>query len=171
MAPPDGHSGPGNRSQHIAPDVPGLDPTLIHADPPVWSRQTCLWPQKGHLWHFGAILGPYGAPQWPFRTREKVPTHRPGCALTWSNLYPHWSTCLELPGLLVATKGPFMAFWAILGTYGGIGLHCNLYFPGFFILGLPLWWVVCKSVLCIKFAASISLYLEVTPVVSTVRVQ
>ena len=35
MAPLKGHSGPGNRSQLIAPDVPGLDPTLIYADPPV----------------------------------------------------------------------------------------------------------------------------------------
>ena len=62
MVPPDGHSGCGKRFQHIAPDVPRLGPTLIHADPPVRSRQTCLWPQKGHLWPFGAIYGPYGAP-------------------------------------------------------------------------------------------------------------
>ena len=33
----DGHSGSGKRFQHIAPDVPGLDPTVNHADPPVWS--------------------------------------------------------------------------------------------------------------------------------------
>ena len=57
MAPPNGHSGPGNRSQRIALDVPGLDPALIHADPPVWSRQTCSWPQKGHLGPFIAISG------------------------------------------------------------------------------------------------------------------
>ena len=25
--------------QHIAPDVPGLDSTLIHADPPVWEER------------------------------------------------------------------------------------------------------------------------------------
>ena len=40
---PNGHSRPGKGSQHIAPDVPGLDPTSIHADPPVWSCQACLW--------------------------------------------------------------------------------------------------------------------------------
>ena len=44
-----GHSGSGKRFQHIAPDVPGLDPTLINADSPVWSPQACLWPQKDHL--------------------------------------------------------------------------------------------------------------------------
>ena len=44
MAIPD----PEKRFQHIASDVPGLDPTLIHADPPVWSRQACLWPQNDH---------------------------------------------------------------------------------------------------------------------------
>ena len=82
MAPPDGHSGPGKRLKHIAPDVPGLDPALIHADPPIWDHQACLWPQNDHLWPFEAILGPYGAPEWPFRTREKVPTHRPGCTRT-----------------------------------------------------------------------------------------
>ena len=54
---PNGHSGPGNRSKHIAPNVPGLDPALIHADPPVWSHQTCLWPHKGHLGPFRAISG------------------------------------------------------------------------------------------------------------------
>ena len=47
-----GHSGSGKRFQHIAPDVPGLDPTLIHADSPVWSPQACLWPQKDRLWPF-----------------------------------------------------------------------------------------------------------------------
>ena len=46
MAPPNGHSGPGKGSQHIAPDVPGLDPTLIHADPQVWSCQACLWDNR-----------------------------------------------------------------------------------------------------------------------------
>ena len=43
MTPPNGHSGPGKGSQHIALDVPRLDPTSIHADSPVWSRQACLW--------------------------------------------------------------------------------------------------------------------------------
>ena len=52
MAPPNGHYGPGKGSQHFAPDVHGLDPTLIHSDPPVWSCQACLWPQKGHFWPF-----------------------------------------------------------------------------------------------------------------------
>ena len=78
----DGHSEALKTFQHIASNVPGLDPTLIHADPPVWSRQASLWPQNDHLWPFWTILGPYGAPLWPFRTRERVPTHRPGCGRT-----------------------------------------------------------------------------------------
>ena len=61
MAPPNGHSGPGKGSQHFAPDVHGLDPTSIHADPPVWSRQACLWPQKVHFCQFwGPMAPPYG---------------------------------------------------------------------------------------------------------------
>ena len=61
MAPPYGHSGSGKGSQHIGTDVPGLDPTLIHADPPLWSRQACLWPQKGHFRQFwGSMVPPYG---------------------------------------------------------------------------------------------------------------
>ena len=80
--------------QTIALNVPHLDPTLIHTDPPVCSRQGDIWPQKGHLWHFWAISAPYGAPLWPFRIRKMVPTHHPGCAQPWSNLDPHWSTSL-----------------------------------------------------------------------------
>ena len=82
MAPHNGHSGPGKGSQHIVPDVPGLDPTLIHANPPVWSRQAYLWPQNDHLWPFWAVLRSYGAPQWSFRTQERVPTHHSQCAGT-----------------------------------------------------------------------------------------
>ena len=43
MAPPYGHSGPGKWSQHITLDVPSPDPTLIHTDPPVCSRQGGVW--------------------------------------------------------------------------------------------------------------------------------
>ena len=52
----DGHSGSRKGSQHIAPDVPGRDPTLIHADPPVWSRQACLWPVLPIAAFFGQFL-------------------------------------------------------------------------------------------------------------------
>ena len=48
----DGHSGYGERFQHIAPDMIKLDRTLIHAGPPFRSRQACLWPQNDHSWHF-----------------------------------------------------------------------------------------------------------------------
>ena len=56
MAPPNGHSGPGKGSQHIVPDVHGLDPTSIHADPPVWSRQACIWPDVPFMAIFGQFL-------------------------------------------------------------------------------------------------------------------
>ena len=55
------------------------------------------------------------APQWPFRTREMVPTHPTRCVLPWSNLDPRWSAILEPPGQLMATRGPFMAIWAVFG--------------------------------------------------------
>ena len=58
MALPYGHSGPGKWSQHITLDVPSPDPTLIHTDPPVCSRQGGVWPQKDHLWLFWAVFGP-----------------------------------------------------------------------------------------------------------------
>ena len=57
MALPYGHSGPGKWSQHITLDVPSPDPTLIHTDPPVCSRQGGVWPQKDHLWLFWAVFG------------------------------------------------------------------------------------------------------------------
>ena len=57
-----GHSGSGKRFQHIAPDVPGLDPTLINADSPVWSPQACLWPQKDRLWPFRPFWSPLAPP-------------------------------------------------------------------------------------------------------------
>ena len=57
MALPYGHSGPGKWSQHITLDVPNPDPTLIHTDPPVCSRQGGVWSQKDHLWLFWAVFG------------------------------------------------------------------------------------------------------------------
>ena len=57
MALPYGHSGPGKWSQHITLDVPSPDPTFIHTDPPVCSRQGGVWPQKDHLWLFWAVFG------------------------------------------------------------------------------------------------------------------
>ena len=56
----------GKRCQHTALDVPCFDPTLIHAMLLVWSLRDCLWPYMTNLWHFLAILDPYGAPRWQF---------------------------------------------------------------------------------------------------------
>ena len=79
------------------------------------ASRPAIWPQEAHLWPFGAVLRPHGAPQWPFRTREMVPTHPPGCVLTWSNLDPRRSAISEPPGQLMATRGPFMAIWTVFG--------------------------------------------------------
>ena len=65
MAPPNGHSGPGKRFQHIAPDVAGLDPTLIHADPPVWSRQRYWFRSLWFSSYFEPFLGPPTPQKWP----------------------------------------------------------------------------------------------------------
>ena len=97
--------------QLAAPDVSYLDPTLIHAVPPIWSLQGSLWPYIPHLWHFGAILDRSGGPLWHFPKGLKVPTYRPGCLLTRSNLDPRSTTNLEPPGQLMSSYTPFMAFW------------------------------------------------------------
>ena len=99
------------RFQHIGPGVTYLDPTLIHLDPAIWGLQGRLWPNFPNLWQFGAILSPSGAPRWQCRKGKKVPTHRPGCDLPWSNLDPPWSSHLGSPGLLMAINGIFCHKW------------------------------------------------------------
>ena len=47
----------GKRSPLITLYVPCPDPTLIHTDPPVWSHQGGVWPQKGHFWQFSPVFG------------------------------------------------------------------------------------------------------------------
>ena len=43
-------------SQNIPPGVSCLDPTLIRADPPFWSPQTCLWLGEPFIALFGHFL-------------------------------------------------------------------------------------------------------------------
>ena len=93
-------------------DVSCLDPTMVRT---FWSFQTCLWPQKAHLRPIWAILRPYGAPWWPFRTRKMVPTHPPRYVLPWSNLDPHWSTILKPPGMHMARSAIYGTFWTVFG--------------------------------------------------------
>ena len=76
--------------------------------------------QKKSAWEPGSKDPAYSAllsmapPLWPFRIRERVPTHRPGCALARSSIDPRWSNRLELPGLLMV---PIWLFMAILGRF------------------------------------------------------
>ena len=71
-----------------------------------------LFLTKASLMHW-AILRPYGAPWWPFWTREMVPTHPPRCVLPWSNLDPHWSTILKPPGMHMARSAIYGTFWTV----------------------------------------------------------
>ena len=69
-----------------------------------------LMAQKMPYMAFSGHLGMYGGPLRSFRTHENTPTHSPGCAPVRVNLDRHWFTSLELPGLLMAQKMPYMAF-------------------------------------------------------------
>ena len=55
-----------------------------------WSSVNLLtWIKK----YIDGLFGPLSAPpKWQFMEEEMVPNHRPGCALPWPNLDPHWST-------------------------------------------------------------------------------
>ena len=107
------HDGTPKRQHFCVDHVAGQTPGGIQGS--VFGPKICLWPQKGHLWPFWAILRPYGAPRWPFRTREMVPTHPLGCVLPWSNLDPRWSTISEPPDLLMARSAIYGTFWTVFG--------------------------------------------------------
>ena len=102
--PLDGNVRREKRFQHISLGVTYLDPAI-------WGLQGRLWPNFPNLWQFGAILSPSGAPRWQCRKGKKVPTHRPGCDLPWSNLDPPWSSHLGSPGLLMVRNGIFGHKW------------------------------------------------------------
>ena len=115
MAIPDPGKGP-NTLPRVGPNLIQPWSTLINqfgAARPTYGHKRAIY---GLLSHFGTLW----RPRWPFQTRERVPTHRPGCARTWSNLDPRWSTSLESPGLLMAQQSHLWPFWAILGPYGGL---------------------------------------------------
>ena len=67
------------------------------------------------LGHLGPFWGPIGAPHKPPLTRETVPLHCPGCALTCSTFIPHCSASSEPPDPLMAQKrtilGHLGPFW------------------------------------------------------------
>ena len=73
-------------SLHIPPDVPCLDPTLIHADPPFRSLQASLWPQEAHLWPFGQFL----AIKWAKMAGSKVCLFGSRPSSTQRTTYIHW---------------------------------------------------------------------------------
>ena len=76
----------------------------------VWSLKIAFC---GHLWPFGILLGPSVTPRWPSLTRETVPMHHWGCALTCSTLVSHCSTSSETQDLLMAPNGDFGRFGAL----------------------------------------------------------
>ena len=61
------------------------------------------------------VWQPSGTPRWPSLTRETVPMHHRGCALTCSTLVPLCSTSLEPLDPLMAEKGRFWLFWTLFG--------------------------------------------------------
>ena len=81
----------------------------------IWSLKIAFC---GHLWPFGILWGPSGTPVWPSLTRETVPMHHQGYALTCSILVPHCTTSYEPPDPLMAQKGRFWPFWTLWGPSG-----------------------------------------------------
>ena len=74
-----------------------------------------LWLQNDHFGPFGTLLGP----QKPPLTRETIPLHCPGCALTCSTLVSYCSTSSETPVQLMAPNGDFGRFWTLYSQFGG----------------------------------------------------
>merc|ERR1712214_131705 len=100
MALPDQRNG-SNASPGMCPDLFHPCSTLFHqfgaTTPPYGTKITIL----GHL---GPFWGPIGAPHKPPLTRETVPLHCPGCALTCSTFIPHCSTSSEPTDPVMAPK-------------------------------------------------------------------
>ena len=88
----------------------GMCPDLFHPCSTRLEPPDPIMAQKGHIWPFGPFWGPSGTPGWPSLTRETVPMHHRGCALTCSTPVPHCSTRLEPPDLVMAQKGSFWPF-------------------------------------------------------------
>ena len=63
--------------------------------------------KKDHFGPFGAFLGFFKGPPTARLTRETVPVHHPGCALTCSTLVSCCSTSSGTPDLLMAPNGDF----------------------------------------------------------------
>ena len=63
--------------------------------------------KKDHFGPFGAFLGFFKGPPTARLTREMVPVHHPGCALTCSTLVSCCSTSSGTPDLLMAPNGDF----------------------------------------------------------------
>merc|ERR1711952_471241 len=96
---------------------PGMCPDLFHPCSTLFHQfgatRLQLWHQNGHFGPFGALLGSYWGPPTAPLTRETVPMHHRGCALTCSTLVPLCSTSLETPDLLMAPNGDFGRFGAL----------------------------------------------------------
>ena len=92
----------------------GMCPDLFHLYSTLFRQSGATTPPYGYkmtiLGHLGPFWGPFGAPIAPL-TRETVPLHCPGCALTCSTFTLHCSASSEPPDPLMAPKLPFLAVW------------------------------------------------------------
>ena len=110
LGPPNGTPDPRNGSNASL----GMCPDLFHLYSTLFRQSGATTPPYGYkmtiLGHLGPFWSPFGAPIAPL-TRETVPLHCPGCALTCSTFTLHCSASLEPPDPLMAPKLPFLAVW------------------------------------------------------------
>ena len=103
MGPPD------QRKGSIA--LPWMCPNLFHLYSTLFCQFGATRPaygsKKDHFGPFGAFLGFFKGPPTARLTREMVPVHHPGCALTCSTLVSCCSTSSGTPDLLMAPNGDF----------------------------------------------------------------
>ena len=102
--PPKGTPDPRNGSIKL----PRMCPDLFHVYSTLFRHFGATTPPYGTkitiLGHLGPFWGPIGAPHKPPLTRETVPLHCPGCALTCSTFIPHCSTSSEPTDPVMAPK-------------------------------------------------------------------
>ena len=104
LGPPNGTPDPRNGSNASL----GMCPDLFHLYSTLFRQSGATTPPYGTkitiLGHLGPFWGPIGAPHKPPLTRETVPLHCPGCALTCSTFIPHCSTSSEPTDPVMAPK-------------------------------------------------------------------
>ena len=103
------NSPPDQRNGSIA--LPRMCPDLFHLYSTLFCQFGATRPaygsKKDHFGPFGAFLGFFKGPPTARLTRETVPVHHPGCALTCSTLVSCCSTSSGTPDLLMVPNGDF----------------------------------------------------------------